>query len=59
MNRVYVSRSKFRIFSRKPSYGVWTNGTEGARMFNFTTNNPRYLTGIVAKKGYKLVYSND
>lgn len=53
---IYFNKKEYKIFKKKPSYGVWVGETEKYKSFNYTTNNIKKLKGIVAKKGHQLRY---
>lgn len=56
MALIYFNKNKYKIFRKKPAYGVWVGETEKYKSFNYTTNNRKRLTGIIAKKGHQLRY---
>ena len=53
---VYVKKSKFKIFRAKPKYAKLKSQTLRLKFFTYTTNNPKNLIGVVAKKGNSLRY---
>ena len=53
---IYVPKSRFKIFKKKPKEAKLSGETKNAKTFRFTTNNPKRKTGIVAKKGNILRY---
>jgi len=53
---VYVPKSKYKIFRKKPSYAKPSGNLMHYRTFTYTTNNPKRLRGIVAKKGSVIRY---
>jgi len=54
---VFVPKSKFKIFRKKPFYGKPGSVLSHFRTFTYTTNNPKRLVGVVAKKGSVIRYS--
>ena len=56
MATIYVKKSRYKIFLKKPRYATGGQETKYARTFQYTTNNPSRKTGIVAKKGNTLRY---
>lgn len=54
---VYITKSKYKIFLKRPKYGKPSQSNlKYMRTFTYTTNNPRGLMGAVAKKGNVLRY---
>jgi len=56
MVTIYVDKKKFKIFKKKPLYAINTGETKNVKTFKYSTNNPKRLRGIRAKKGNALRY---
>ena len=54
--KVYVDKNKFKIFNKKPKLGIKIGETKHTIRYSFTTNNSKFLQGIKAKRGNKLIY---
>ena len=56
---VYVSKNKFKIFDKKPSYGKISTKNKRTTTFTFTTDNDKGLRGIYPNKGYSVNYEKE
>lgn len=56
MVRVYVPRSKFKIIRKKPRYARKASQSKHTISYTASTNNPKNLRLIKARKGNQVVY---
>ena len=57
MTIVYVNAKKFKIFRKKPRNAIKIGETKSTTTFKYSTNNSRFLKGIIAKRGNVLRYN--